>query len=95
MTTTGGGIMELLHSPKNPVVSKSYFVLDTEDGLNNGFKRHAYQKIGKSSDTTIVHYIGDETVATAFPHRNRIKSTIHISVLAHHTLLNVPSNARQ
>ena len=51
---------------KNPVVLKSYFVLDTEDGLNNDFKRHAYQQLGKSNVTTIIHYIGDETVAVAF-----------------------------
>jgi len=39
---------------KNPVVSKSYFALDTEDGLSNEFKWYAYQKVGKSNDTTII-----------------------------------------
>jgi len=29
---------------KNLVVSNSYFVLDTEDGLSNEFKWHAYIK---------------------------------------------------
>ena len=67
LINTDGETMELLRSPKkNPVVLKSYFVLDTEDGLNNDFKRHAYQQLGKSNVTTIIHYIGDETVAVAF-----------------------------
>ena len=61
---------------KQPVVSKSYFVLDTENGLNNQFKRHAYRKLDKCDNVIIIHYIGDETIATAFPHRNRTKSTV-------------------
>ena len=50
---------------KNPVVLKNYFVLDTEDGLNNDFKWHAYQQLGKSNVTTIIHYIGDVAIAVA------------------------------
>lgn len=59
--------------PKKPCSFKELFVLDTEHGLNNEFKQNAYQQVDKCSDTTIIHYIGDETVAAAFTHRNRTK----------------------
>ena len=39
----------------NPLILKSYFVLDTKEGLNNNFKRHAYQQLDKSNLTTIIH----------------------------------------
>ena len=68
--------------PRSPVVVKSYFVLDTEDGLNNDFKRHAYQQLGKSNVTTIIHYIGDETVAVAFSHRSSSSSKIFYGTIS-------------
>ena len=60
----------LNYQKKNPVITKSYFVLDTESGINREFRRHAYQKADKSNHITIIHYIGDETVTAPFPHRN-------------------------
>ena len=60
----------------NPLILKSYFVLDTKEGLNNNFKRHAYQQLDKSNLTTIIHYIGDEALAVAFSHRSRTKSSL-------------------
>ena len=47
--------------------------------MSREFKRHAYQKLDKSSNITIIHYIGDHTVAVPFPHRKSTKcSQSHI-----------------
>ena len=54
---------------KDPVLKKSYFVMDTPNGPSKSFQQHAYQLIG-SKEITVIHYIGDETSITKFAHRN-------------------------
>jgi len=79
LTTTDGEIMELLHSQEKekPCNFKELFCFRYRGWiLSIEFKWHAYQKVGKSNDATIIHYIGDETVAAAFPHHNRTKCMV-------------------
>ena len=56
----------------NPRVKKWYFYIDTPEGRNKGFQKHAYQLLAKP-ETTLVHYIGDHKLAVAFPHGNAHK----------------------
>ena len=65
--------MVFISSQKSPVICKSYFLLDTESGMSSEFKQPTYQKLDKSNNITIIHYIGDHTVAAPFPHRNSTK----------------------
>lgn len=60
--------------PSNsPLVKKFYFIIDTPQGPSTLFKRHAYQLIGKA-EVTLVHYIGDESIGTNFPHRGSVEA---------------------
>ena len=54
---------------KNPVFRKRYFILDTENGPSREFKKHVYQPLD-SKQITIIHYIGDHSAISKFPHRN-------------------------
>ena len=53
----------------NPRLRKSYFVVDTLNGPSKDFGKHAYQLIS-SKTFTLIHYLGNETVAIPFCHRN-------------------------
>ena len=60
--------------PSNsPLVKKFYFIIDTPRGPSTLFKRHAYQIIGKA-EVILVHYIGDESIGTNFPHRGSVET---------------------
>ena len=59
---------------KEPRVKKSYYLLDTPDGPSKAFQRHTYQ-LPNNKNITVIHYVGDESVASHFPHRNAKHST--------------------
>ena len=53
-----------------------YYVAVTAEGNSNKFKRLAYTLIdGDHQHLTLVHYLGDHTVASALPHGNSKSST--------------------
>ena len=54
----------------NPIVQKRYFVADTPEGKNPGFKRHAYKLIDATNNCTLVHYLGDDSIGSQYPHGN-------------------------
>ena len=54
---------------KCPVVKKIYFILDTQNGPPEKFKKQVYQ-MRDNQNYTIVHYIGDHSLIKQFPHRN-------------------------
>ena len=55
---------------KSPVLKKSYFQLSTPEGPSKEFTRHSYQLIFCNTNITLIHYIGNEKVATDHPHGN-------------------------
>ena len=61
---------------KEPLVKKFYFDLDTPNGPSKEFQRHGYQLIGETT-FTLVHYLGDQSAAVDFCHRNSTKSSNH------------------
>ena len=58
---------------KCPAVKKRYFILDTENGPSESFRKEVYQSID-NQHYTIIHYMGDQSVISQFPHRNATKS---------------------
>ena len=58
---------------KCPAVKKSYFILDSENGPSEKFKKQVYQ-MRDNQNYTIVHYIGDHSLIKQFPHRNATTS---------------------
>lgn len=54
-------------------MKKIYFVLDTENGPSDGFKKQVYQLID-SQQYTLIQYIGDQSLISHFPHRNATNS---------------------
>ena len=46
-----------------PQVKKSYFHLDTPDGITTQFVKHAYKLITSSNNAVLIHYLGDESCA--------------------------------
>ena len=47
--------------PKSdPVLEKRYFIADTPEGRNPGFKQHAFTLLESTSKCTLAHYLGDE-----------------------------------
>ena len=57
--------------PKSsPTIRKRYFVADTPEGHNSAFKRHAYKLLDSTSLSTLVHYLGDDSVGSQHPHDN-------------------------
>ena len=59
---------------KDPVVKKTYFLCDTPTGPSTEFKRHAYELI-PANNYVLVHYLGNENIAIAFPHGNSKQNT--------------------
>ena len=59
---------------KSPVVKKTYFLLDTENGQTDGFRKHVYQLLD-SQQYTIIQYIGNQSLVSQFPHRNATNSS--------------------
>lgn len=53
---------------------KSYHLIDTPNSPSKDFQRHAYQLPG-NKDITVIHYLGNEDVASNFPHHNAKHST--------------------
>ena len=53
-----------------PIVRKKYFIADTPEGRNSGFKRHSYTLLDSSKLSTLVHYIGDDSIGSQHPHGN-------------------------
>ena len=45
---------------ENPVVTKIYFYLDTEQGIDKEFRKHVFFKMNGSLESFLLHYIGDE-----------------------------------
>jgi hypothetical protein len=57
---------------KEPVLTKSYFLLNTGKGVSTkNFRKEAYQLQG----VVLLHYIGDETLSVSMPHGNSKKQT--------------------
>ena len=53
-----------MNMPKgNPVVTKVYFYLETEQGINKEFRKQVFFKINSSLGPFLIHYIGDEQVS--------------------------------
>ena len=50
---------------------KIYFYNSGPGGKNTLFKRHVYTMLNDPSSGTLLHYVGDDTIATQFPHGNR------------------------
>ena len=70
-----GFIMELHHYPgKKPRVRKSYHLIDTPNGPSKDFQHHAYQ-LPDNKDITVIHYLGNEDLASNFPYCNAKHST--------------------
>ena len=59
---------------KDPVVKKTYFLCDTPTGPSAEFKWHAYEFI-PANNYVLVHYLGNENIAIAFPHGNSKQNT--------------------
>ena len=55
---------------KHSIVKKTYFICDTADGPCSDFKKHSYELLSPHG-FTLIHYIGDERVASDFSHGNR------------------------
>lgn len=55
---------------REPKVRKIYFVSLTQDGQNKEFVRHAFYLVDGDQKNVLVHYIGDESTASEFPHGN-------------------------
>ena len=58
-------------APSNPVIRKIYFYNIGPGGKNVSFKCHVYTLLNDPSNGTLLHYLGDDTTAVQFPHRNR------------------------
>ena len=62
---------------KNPVLRKVYYVSVTPEGNNNLFRRNTYSLLANQVPAlTLVHYLGDETIAADFPHGNAKRSAV-------------------
>ena len=59
-----------------PVVKKVYAVNVNDQGKNSDFKRSAYTLLDDANNErlTLIHYTGDHSTATLFPHGNSKKS---------------------
>ena len=55
---------------KNPVLKKSYFVLDTPNGPSKSFHAMACLPADRLERVTLIHYIGNEENVSKFVHRN-------------------------
>lgn len=49
---------------------KKYFIADTPEGHNSGFKRLSYTLLDPTKLSTLVHYIGDDSIGSQHPHGN-------------------------
>ena len=47
----------------NHVVTKIYFYLETEEGINKEFRKHVFFKMNSSLGSFLLYYIGDERVS--------------------------------
>ena len=59
---------------KDPVFRKRYYILDTDNGPSRDFKKHVYQLLD-SKQITIIHYTGNHSAISKFPHRNSKKGS--------------------
>ena len=50
-------------SKGNPVVTKIYFYLETEQGINKEFRKYVFFKMNSSLVPSFYNYIGDERVS--------------------------------
>ena len=53
-----------------PIIHKKYFIADTSKGRNSGFKHHSYTLLESSKLSTLVHYVGDDSIGSQHPHDN-------------------------
>ena len=60
---------------RNPVVTKVYFYLETEQGINKEFRKQVFFKINSSLGPFLLHYIGDEQVSVPRSHGNSLIQT--------------------
>ena len=55
-----------------------HFIAITPQGRNSGFKRHAYKSLDSTNLSTLVHYIGDDSIGSNHPHGNSKSQTPYI-----------------
>ena len=55
-----------------PVVKKVYAININDAGKNSNFRRSSYTLLddARNECLTLIHYMGDHTIATHFPHGN-------------------------
>ena len=58
-----------------PKVRKSYYSIDTPNGHNLNFQRHAFKLLDSAKNIVLVPYTGNEAETINFPHRSTIKNT--------------------
>ena len=54
----------------DPILEKRYFVADTPEGRNSGFKCHVFNLLESTNKCILVHYLGDESFGSQHPHGN-------------------------
>ena len=59
----------------NTVVTKIYFYLETEQGINKEFRKHVFFRINSLLGPSILHYIGDEKVSIPRSYGNSLIQT--------------------
>ena len=67
---TNQGVTKLPRKPQ-PKIKKHYFHASTPEGISKDFQKHAYQLLN-NENLTLIHYLGDESIATTYPHGNNI-----------------------
>ena len=60
-----------------PVVKKVHYVCVTLHGKDKSFKRLAYSLLDNTNNLTLVHYLGDHSIAVQFPHGNSKQSKVY------------------
>ena len=61
---------------KNPQIYRWYYILQTESGINRGFRKNVYACINQKAPV-LVHYVGDETLVEPFAHNLANDRTKH------------------
>ena len=59
----------------NPVVTKIYFYLETEQGINKEFRKQVFFRINSLLGPFILNYIGDEKVSIPRSHGHSLIQT--------------------
>ena len=79
----------------DPVLEKRYFVADTPEGRNSGFKCHAIKLLQSTNNyCTLVHCLGDESIGSQHPHGNCKSSTKKSYVRTYPSVLHTVSKLK-